>query len=44
MCARQVKKRLAQVKARKLDVLLQWWLQHGRAKCFVDDANEPGAL
>lgn len=39
-----VKKRLAQVKARKLDVLLQWWLQHGRAKCFVDDANEPGAL
>jgi len=33
----QVKRRLAQVKARKMDVLLQWWLQHGRAKCFKSD-------
>jgi hypothetical protein len=35
-CTEQVKKRLAQVKGRKLDVLLQWWLQHGRDKCFAD--------
>jgi hypothetical protein len=30
----QVKRLLAQVKPRRIDVLMQWWLQHGRIKCF----------
>ena len=33
----QVKGRLAQVKGRKMDVLLQWWMHHGRSKCFKSE-------